>query len=346
MKKSQAYFKRKPLISVIVANYNGKKWLTECFESIFKQKYSPLEVILVDNASSDGSVEFARSNYPQIKVIQAKENLGFAGGNNLGFEMSSGKYILFLNNDVNFSENLIAELFNGMQKNKGAGCLWPKIRLMEEPEKLDMCGSYWTNSTLLYHEGYKKRQDKKNYNQPRNYFSAKGAALLMPRSVIEEAGLFDGDFWCFYEETDFCHRLWLSGYECLYWPEAEIFHAVGGTSVLQLQSYLQYHNFKNKLCSFLKNFEGRTLIRVLPIFFLVNAFLWCYWILTFKWANSFALCRAWWWNLSHLKETLKKRKGVQQWREVSDKDVFRQTQKNPPFKYYYYLLTGLEKYKN
>ena len=337
----------KNMISIIVLNYNGKKWLKKCLDSLCAQTYKNFEIIFVDNASSDNSIEFVENNYKddRIKIIKSDKNLGFAGGNNLGFQYVKGEYILLLNNDTWAQENYLEKFIKAFQEIPNAASIQSKMILMDSIEKLDGCGSYWSDSSFLYHYGFGKNQSLEKYNKTMQFFSNKGASIMIRKDVIDQIGLFDEDFWCYYEDTDFCHHAWLAGYECWYYPEAVMYHAGSGTTITLQNSYIQFHNFKNKLLSFLKNFEVWTLIKILPVYLILNIALSLFWLFQGKWRHFLALYQAIWWNILHFRQTMKKRRVVQSFRKKKDAEIFKQVKRNPKLIYYYYLLTGLEKYE-
>jgi GT2 family glycosyltransferase len=335
-----------PLVSIIIVNWNGRKWLDKCLRSLEVQTYKHFEIIFVDNASSDDSIAYVRENFPEVTIVETGSNLGFAGGNIAGLEKSSGDYILLLNNDTWVTETYLENLVEAFDIYPDAGSVQSKIILMNDPGKLDVCGSYWTSTTFLYHYGYAQNQNDERFNRAMPFFSNKGASMMVRREVIEKIGFLDADFWSYYEETDLCHRIWLAGYECWYYPKAVMYHAMGGTSVTFHNSKIQFHNFKNKLLSFLKNFQMRTLLSVLPIYLILNIALGFFWLLQGKWRHFLALYQAIWWNVSHFAETYRKRVNIQKLRVVPDNVIFNQTKVNPELRYYYYLLMGLEKYSH
>ena len=333
------------LISIIIVSWNGKKWLKKCFDSLSKQTYKNFEIIFVDNGSIDDSIKFVKKNYPKTIIIQSKINLGFAGGNNLGFKHTKGEYVLLLNNDILATKDYLKNLVEAFEKIPKLGSVQSKMILMNEPDKLDVCGTYWTDSSFLYHYGVGKNQSEKKYNRVMPFFSNKGASMMVKRGVIDKVGFLDNDFWSYYEETDLCNRIWLAGYECWYYPKAVMYHAVGGTTVTFSNSFIQFHNFKNKLLSFLKNFEFATLVKIIPTFLFLNILLSIFWLFQGKIKHFFALYQAFWWNIVHFRKTLEKRRVVQGFRIKKDKEIFDAVKKNPKLSYYYYLLNGLEKYE-
>ncbi len=332
------------LISVIIVNWNGQKWLKDCFDSLIAQTYQNVEIIMVDNGSSDNSVEYTKTHYPAVQCVLSETNLGFAGGNNLGLKHASGEYILLLNNDTAMPRDCLANFVKAFEEVPNLGSAQAKLVLMDDHHKLDTCGSYWTSSTFVYNYGYRKNADLKKYNTAKPFFSNKGAAMLIKREVIDKVGLFDDDFWCYYEETDLCHRIWLSGFECWYWPDATVYHALGSTADVFANDYIQFHNFKNKLCSYLKNFEALSLLTIVPTYMVGVITLSLAWLVQGKVGHFTAIYRGLWWNIVHLQRTLAKRRAVQQLRVISDKELLAKVKKNPHIRYYYYLFTLLENY--
>ncbi len=338
---------KKDLISIIIVNWNGKKWLQKCLSSLYAQTYKNFEIVFVDNGSTDDSVNYVRNNFPHTRIVRSEINLGFAGGNNLGYKKAKGEFILLLNNDIYVRENFLKDFLKAFKEIPNLASVQSKIVLMDNPQKLDLVGAYWTDSSFLYYYGLGKDAKLKKYNIPMPFFSNKGASMMIKRQIIEKIGLFDEDFFNYYEETDFCHRAWLAGYECWYWPEAVVYHALGGTSITFDNSFIQYHNFKNKLLSFLKNFERNSLITIVPTFLFINLVISIYWLTKGKYKHFLALYKAIYWNIRNLNNTLRKRSIIKLIRVRNDKNINNIVKINPKPKYYLYLLTGnLSKYRD
>ncbi len=336
-----------PLISIIIVHYNHKELLETCLSGLLEQTYPHFEIILVDNGSTDGSVPYVNKHFPSVTIIKNKTNVGFAEGNNIGVENAKGEYFLLLNNDTVVEKDFLEKFIGGFSINDKVGILQSKLILTED-RGLDTCGAYWTDSSFLYYIGNYKDPNLEIYNRPFPVFTCKGASMMIKREVIEKIGLFDNDFWSYYEETDFCHRAWVAGWETWYWPEAECIHAMGSTSLtLFNRDYVQFHNFKNKLCSFIKNLSWIELIKVIPVFLILNMFIAVIWIIQGKWRSAQALLKAILWNIAHLTQTLQKRKIVQAKRVLTDSQIWDKVKKNPRLSYYYYLFNdNFVKYKD
>lgn len=331
-------------VSIIILNWNGKKFLKNCLISLKKVNYQPLEIIVVDNHSSDGSQDYVKRFHPQVKLIENRENYGFAKGNNLGFKAASGDYLLFLNNDTQVTPDFLKTMMVNFQKDSLIGCVQPQMRVMDQPNLIDEVGAYLTATGFLYHFGYRKDYRQKKYQKKRTIFSAKGACLLIPRKVLKKTGLFDEDFFIFFEETDLCFRIWLAGYKVIYEPKSVIYHVVGGDTTDKYKYERRiYLIFKNMNCCYLKNFGLFNFLRIYPFFLAVQLGVIFYFLITLKFNLLKVICQAYAWNLVHFKETLKKRAVVQKKiRKISDAELDRKIMAQPHFPYYLQLLRGLK----
>ena len=319
------------MISIIIANYNGVHFLRDCLDSLKSQSYQDIEILVVDNGSKDESVEFLKEHYPEVKIIQSGENLGFAGANNLGFKKAKGEYILFLNNDTKVDSFCLERLFNRISSKKNEiGVVFGKLLCMDEPKRFDAIGSYLTDYGFLYHIGFREI-DRGQYDNLKYIFSPKGVCFLMPKELLLDIGVFDEDYFSYFEESDLFWRVWLSGKTIEFVPDAICYHKVGGTSTKLASSFIDYHSFKNRICTLIKNLELASLWRILIvhlIFCLVISFLYLC-LLRFK--NSFSILKALIWNLINIKATLKKRKLIQQdVRVLDDRKLFRKIKRDIP----------------
>lgn len=338
------------VVSVIIVNWNGKKHLEKCLPSLNKQSYPKIEVILVDNASRDGSVEYVKKNFPKTKIIINRQNLGFAQANNIGYRASQGEYILFLNNDTKVTKNFLTELIKVLESDEEIGGAQSKLLLMDTPEKLDSVGAYLTNTGFLYHYGTYKA-DSKKYDRQINLYSVKGASMMFKREVLEKVKtddeIFDKRFFAYFEETDMCHRVWLAGYKIVYAPKSVIYHKLGATSARFSDPFVQYHSYKNRICSYIKNLGSLSFVKILPVHLAFCEIASLTFLLQGKLLVFFAIQRAIFWNLKDIRATLQRRENIQRKiRAREDKAFYPTIVKNVDLKYYFYLLRGLEHYKD
>lgn len=332
----------KPLVSIVILNWNGKKHLATCLRSIEKVTYKPLEVIVVDNASTDRSVEFVQKSFPWVNLMANNTNKGFSGGNNQGIQKSRGPYIFILNNDTEVTPGFLEPLVAACERDKTIGCIQPKLVYASDHTLLNAVGSFLTSTGFLYHYGYRKDTLKAQYNRRMDIYSAKGAAMMLRASALKKVGVFDKDFFIFFEETDLCHRLWLSNFRVVYEPTSLIYHAEAVDTHREFPEFrITYLSFRNRICSFIKNLEPGSLLLMLTALFVVYLALTTYYLIRLQPSLSAAIILSVLWNICELPKTLRKRRDIQQNRIISDSELFTIVKRDPPLVYYYYLFTNL-----
>lgn len=321
-----------PLISVVIVNWNGESIIQKCIRSVLDQEYPSLEIIVVDNASTDGSAAMITHQFPSIRLVRNTSNVGFATGSNQGVNQATGEYILFLNTDAWLGKDFFPPLVQEFQRDPKLAAAGPLLLRANDPTLLDTCGSYWTLYTWLYHFGYGKEASRKIYHTPRDFFAIKGAVFIVRKDAFDRVGSFDNDFWCYYEETDLCHRFWIAGYKCRYLPVSTAYHEGGVTSKKFFHARIQFHNFKNQLQSFLKNFSFRSLLWILPVHILFMIGISIVWIIRGKVSIAISPYAAIAWTCYNIRPIVNKRKMVQTTRELADTAFLPYVTKNPsPF---------------
>jgi len=235
-------------ISIIIVNWNTKRLLLECLSSVFKtiNKLS-FEIWLVDNASCDGSVEAVKQNYPDVKIIQNKKNLGFAAANNIALESMSGRYALLLNTDTILTNGAVENLFDFMEKNQDAGMACGQL-LNQDGSKQNSIANFPGILSLLGNESLlqilfpKKFPGKKReYKKPVEVDSCIGACLMVRKKAIDEVGLLDKRYFFFFEETDWAYRMKQSEWKIYFVPSAKIFHIQGQTVGHKASSRIMFY---------------------------------------------------------------------------------------------------------
>lgn len=303
-----------PLVSIIIVNWNGGEVFRECLRSLNKIKYKNWELIIVDNGSTDGTKKYA--------TVKNNKNLGFAEGNNLGFEKAKGEYVLLLNNDTTVEKDFLNKLVDRIQKDKKIGLIQPKIHVMSDPSFIDSAGSYLTRTGFLQHWGLLSK-DGKEFNKEKYIFSAKGACVLIRREVIEKVGLFDKDYGSYLEDTDFSWKAWIAGYKVLFYPKAEIYHKIGFSSKRQNQVFVNYHSFKNRLATLFKNLSFLNLILIGGTHLIILFGLSFYYIVTLRIENGVLVLRAIYWNIKNIEDLIEKRSEIQKLRVKKDNELFK-----------------------
>jgi len=255
--------KSERLTSILILNYNGLKYVDKCLASILRTNYSNFEIIFIDNASIDGSCEYVKRRYGDnlhLKIIKNERNYGFAKGNNIGARYAKGDYLVFLNVDTEVEPDWLRELVRLMDSDSSLGAAQAKLLRMDDPRKLDTCGHKLTPYGFSYEIGL--NDEANSYNDILEILAGKGAALMVRRSIFEEVGGFDEDYFLLREETDLCWRIWLRGYKVVFTPKAKVLHAIGGIfrkSDVQSIYFFQ----RNMLITLIKNLEVENLLKIL-----------------------------------------------------------------------------------
>jgi GT2 family glycosyltransferase len=219
-------------------------------------------VILVDNASEDGSVDFVREKFPEVRVVRLEKNLGFAGGNLAGYEDAGGKWIILLNNDTEADEGWLAAVHEAAQKHADAGSLACKMLYFNDRGKIDNCGFNVTVAGTTVERG-RDQQNGSGWEVSCDVFGACAGAAAYRRGMLKETGFFDPDFFMTYEDVDLSFRAQLLGYRCIFIPEAIIYHRYRATmkSHPTRQVYFSQRNIE---FVYLKNMPSGLILRYLP----------------------------------------------------------------------------------
>ncbi|MBU3966971.1 MAG: glycosyltransferase family 2 protein [Euryarchaeota archaeon] len=251
-----------PLVSVVVVNYNGKGFLEKCLSSLSSQSYPDIEIIFVDNGSSDGSTEYVRKEFQDVKILEIKKNLGFAKGNNIGIKVARGELIATLNNDTQVTSRWLEELVWAMKTDPDIGMCASKMLFMEKPDMIQSTGLAISRSGVCWDRGIYET-DNGQYGSVEEIFGPCAGAALYRKKMLEEIGLFDEDFHAYLEDTDLAFRGRLSGWKCVYVPKAVVYHYHGGTAGFETEYTIYYAN-RNILWNTIKNFPFWVLMSSLP----------------------------------------------------------------------------------
>lgn len=247
--------------AVVVPNWNGADSLADCLDSLQKQSLK-CHVIVVDNGSVDGSVALVTEKYPDVELVKHSKNLGFAGGVNAGFRLAMKQgfeYVAAFNNDAVADEKWLEELLNHLADNSGDGIATCKL-LGANGEYLDSTGDYYTNWGLPYPRG-RGETEINAYDGETEIFAASGGASLYRVKMLQEVGLFDEDFFAYYEDVDLSFRGQLAGWKVAYVPAAVAYHQIGATSS-RIKGFAAYQTLKNLPLLLFKNVPGRYFFRV------------------------------------------------------------------------------------
>ena len=299
--------------SVAVINYNGRPYLEELLGSLEIQTRRPLETLLVDNASRDESLDFVRREFPWVRVLPQKRNLGFSRAANLAAETSRGTWLALLNTDLRLEPDWLEELVASAGTDPSIAAVSSKLRLYDQPHRLNGVGGCMNRLGYTWDRGMGE-EDRGQYDESREVLFACAGAALFHRSRFREAGGFDPRFFMYHEDVDLCWRLWLRGFRVVTAPGAVAYHHLSASTredrgLLWRELLGERHNIR----ALLKNYQGRNLVRALGDLLALRQ------PPRRKWAQLENLV----WNLRWLPETLRLRRRVQQERRVTDAQLKR-----------------------
>jgi hypothetical protein len=266
-----------PLVYVIVVNWNGERHLRECFDSLLASDYGNARFLLIDNASSDGSVEVVHQTCgsdPRVDVIGLAANLGWSGGNNAGIQRAleaGADYVFLLNNDTVTEPGAISQLVEMAERRHGIGALAPKMLLYDNPEIINSLGLGCSIIASSWDIGI-GRLDGPRWNEPNPVIGVCGGAAFFKAEALRKAGPFPEDFTIYLDDLDLCLRIWNAGYEISSCPQARVRHkfsATMGQTEHQRRKY--YLLTRNRLYLMLRNFPCSKALRIGPAFCLGEA---------------------------------------------------------------------------
>lgn len=259
-------------VTVVIVNWNGERFLEHCLAVLTAQTVKPHEIILVDNASNDGSVAIAR-RFPSVRLMALDENTGFARGNNLALKAASqdSEWIVLLNPDAFVEPDWLKELLAAAERNPAFDVFGSRLVNANAPLLLDGAGDVYHISGRVWRmgRGMPLADDK---DCEREVFSPCAAAAMYRRSVLLEAGGFDEDYFCYVEDVDLGFRLRLVGHRCLYVPQSVAHHVGSGTTGGQHSDFSLYHGHRNLVWTFVKDMPGVLFWLLLPLHLLLNLF--------------------------------------------------------------------------
>lgn len=314
------------LVSIVIPHWNHRDVLADCLNSLIKTQYEPIEIIVVDNNSTDDSVEFVRKNFAQVTVIENSENLGFAGGCNVGVENARGEFIAILNNDTTQEPDWLSLLMKFMNEHPWVGIVQPKLINATDTSQFDYSGAaggFMDKFGFPFARGriYEVvESDDGQYQDNIPIFWASGTACLLRREVYEEVGLFDETFFAHMEEIDFDWRAQLAGWDIYAVPEAVVYHHSGYTLPAE-SPFKKYLNHRNSVCMLLANYRAYyTVIRGMQRFLLDIAAAF-FTLFRGEADRTRAIFKAWGWIFTHPGSILRKRRKVGSVRKLSDKAI-------------------------
>jgi GT2 family glycosyltransferase len=300
-------------VSIIVVNWNGSAMLLECLESLCTQSHSDREIILVDNGSTDSSVQLTRQNFPSVKIVELAANMGFTGGNAAGFNHADGEFIALANNDTVLKQSWLENLVRPMLEDQTVGICASKV-VFRNGRSINSAGDGLTTGGVGFNRGLGKAATL--FSQTEYVFGGCGAAVLYRRRMLDEIGFFDDDFFLYDEDTDLNCRAQLAGWRCAYVPSAVAFHR-GNATAVRLSDIHVYHHARNLEWVWLKNIPSGLMFRYAHHKFFQEIGSFCYLCLRHgKWSPFFRAKRD---ALKMLPVMWRKRRNIQAKRRVPNR---------------------------
>lgn len=258
-----------PKISVVILNWNGRRYLYDCLTSLQAQTYTDFEVIMVDNGSTDGSVEWVAEHFPLVRMICNETNVGFAAGNNQAIRASQAEFVVTLNNDTRVEPDWLASLVAAVEEDPSVGMCASKMLFADQSEiinstgiSLDPVGIAWDRRGGEPDDGVEAA--------PVKVFGPCAGAALYRRTMLDQVGLFDEDFFAYLEDVDLAWRARLAGWHCLYVPQARVYHVHSATAG-EGSPFKNRLLGRNKVWTIAKNYgPGGRLLLYLPLILLYD----------------------------------------------------------------------------
>lgn len=295
--RRESQVKTQARVAVVLLNYNGKDYLQTFLPSVLSSSYAPLEVVIADNGSTDDSLTFLATHYPELRIIDLKENFGFAEGYNRALAQVDADYFVLLNSDVEVQSDWIAPIVDLLEKDASIAACQPKIRAYHQRDTFEYAGASGGWMDILGYPFCRGRifntveQDQGQYNDVQEIFWASGAAMFIRSHLFLEIGGFDGDYFAHAEEIDLCWRLKRAGYKIMVEPQSVVYH-VGGGTLDYTTPYKTYLNFRNTLFTILKNEPAGKLCWLIPTRLLLDGLAAVLFLSQGKWAHIRSILQA------------------------------------------------------
>lgn len=300
--------------SIIIVNFNGLSYLSNCLHSVHATCGDDVEIIVVDNNSTDGSVEQLVRDFPDLWLIRGAENIGFGAANNLGAKQASGEFLVFLNPDTVVTPGWLDPLLDVFESDPEVGIANPKILLQRKPDRINTCGNNVHISGITLCNGLYR--DKHEMSSPMEISAATGCVLVMRRDLFWELGGYDDDFFLYMEDADLSWRTRLYGYRCSYVPDSVVYHDYA----LRFGPEKTYYQERNRYQMLLKNLRWRTLLLLVPVLLLAELVTWGFVLIREK-RHLMHKPRALYYVLVNWGAIMAKRQRVQLKRRSRDRDL-------------------------
>jgi GT2 family glycosyltransferase len=300
-------------VSAIIVNWNGKNETADCIQSLLDQDHPDVEIIVSDNGSTDGSIEFLQERFStSIRLLENGQNLGFGTAVNRGLKVATGDYLIFLNNDLVLAPNSLSELTALLESDDSVGAVIPKILYYEKRDVLNSFG------VLVHYTGIAcpTKIDQADDPELKITETACGGIFMLPRKIYETVGGFDEDLFLYHEDHDLSWRIRLQGWKLMVTPKAVLYHHYKFNKGIRKF----YFSEKNRLHIMIKNLECKTLLLIFPALLIVEFAQWVHALLN-GWL--FLKIKSYWELAMLLPRILKKKRAIQAHRKISDREIIR-----------------------
>ena len=256
------------LVTVVIPTWNGRRLLDPCLAGLGAQTWRDITIVIVDNGSTDGTASWVQERYPDVQVIANDRNLGFAAAVNQGIRVSDSRYVVTLNNDTEPEPGWLAALVATAERDPTVGMCASKMLFADRPGVINSTGIYLDRTGIAWDRRGGEPDDERG-TEPVEVFGPCGGAALYRRTMLDEVGLFEEDFFAYLEDVDLAWRARLAGWRCLYVPAARVLHHHSATSV-EGSSFKRYLLGRNKVWLIAKNYPFAPLWPYVPLLFLYD----------------------------------------------------------------------------
>lgn len=304
---------KSPLVSVILVAWNSRTDLARCLPSLMVQRYPNCEMIVVDNASSDGTAAWLAAHFPKVRVLCNQQNIGFAAAVNQAFAAAQGDILVELNPDTTVEPDWLFPLVEALRGERQRGLATARVMLMDEPQRINACGNEMSLTGLTFCIGVGEGSERFRDVTVQSVPAISGAAFAMSRECYEAIGGFDPDYFTYFEDTDLSWRARLAGFEVVLAAQSVVYHDYQ----FRFSPRKMYWIERNRYLTLLKCLRASTLLRLLPTLLLGEAIAWGYALLRGP-ATLAAKAHSIGWLVGNLSEIRRRRAIVQAQRQVED----------------------------
>ncbi len=312
-------------LSVIILNYNGKDLLGECIDAVKKQSVLPDEILVLDNNSTDGSVEYLNKEYPDVVIVESGFNAGTAQGSNIAAKHARGEKLIFMSNDIVMDKDCIKYLLKATANDSSIGiCTSVLVNYYKDEligiKLIDNAGGFIDK--FGFPVPFANRMNIKDIPEQKEVFFSYGGCFIINKDLFEQVKGFDDKFFTLNDDVDLSWRVRLLGYKVIYNRNSFVYHHVSATlKHVFVRARKRYWSERNIFRTMLKNYSGLSLLAILPVYFILLAAEAIYYLIRLKFPLCLSIVKAFFWNIINLADTLRLRSYVQKGRRVSEKVI-------------------------